>query len=238
MQYAKNILVHQIIFISCLLLAFVSPEARITSVSGSETPKKTGKVETGVVSTISGIGEVDKKEYNGKTNEWGMQEAKTWVDIPKKPILNISSGYTKWDSSTKDCDKVCKIKQLEKAWTNPEIATILVNECKKQDKEVVKCIKFWASILWAESSGWNNCHKFNCYWVLWMTFNSYEESTKDWVTRFGKHWFRQKNPSNFYSDSPSWKPTTRYCTSEKSSWKPYCINWHRHAWTVFNQLTF
>lgn len=211
-----NIKIHSILFIFTLILSFLFAWDYKTVDA-----KKIDKVET-----------------------WTWLQSFTWnTTLPKtkenrKKDIWEKAQRTLSNELNASCDKTCKIKQLEKAWTNPEIATILVNECKKQDKEVVKCIKFWASILWAESSGWNNCHKFNCYWVLWMTFNSYEESTKDWVTRFGKHWFRQKNPSNFYSDSPSWKPTTRYCTSEKSSWKPYCINWHRHAWTVFNQLTF
>jgi hypothetical protein len=64
--YANNTTkIHSIIFIFCLVLAIISPQDAIPSVSGSETLTKTGKVETRVVETISHTGETNINKTNG-----------------------------------------------------------------------------------------------------------------------------------------------------------------------------
>ena len=204
-----NIKIHSIIFILCVLFTLFSPPYNQSSAQQNVIKEATGGMASWMVETVQDNWKKDK----APTNVWSGWQNSCWVD--------------------------CKQKQLEKAWTNPNIAPVLIAECKKQDIEVVNCIKIWASILWAESSGWNRCSKFNCFWVLWKSFKSYEESVQDWVKRFWKYWYRQKNPSAFYSDSQWRIPKTKYCMSESSSWsKWYCPNWHKHAWNVFNMLDF
>lgn len=184
-----------------------------------------------------------KYSYAEKANK---VETWTWLSpIQSNTTLSWATSNPKEDKpkiETKPiqdiCDLKCKIKQLEKAWIKPELASLLVYECKKQDIEVVKCIKIWASILWAESSWWNKCSQYRCFGVSWIKFESYQEAVQDWVKRFWKYWFRQTTPSNFYSNT-SKKPTTHYCLSEDSSGSTNsCPNWYKHSWAVYNKLNF
>ena len=171
---------------------------------------------------------VDAKKID-KVETWTWLSSFTW---------NTTLSWAKKDTE-QTCNKRCKIIQLEKAGINPDIAWHLVNECKKVDKEVVNCIKLWASILWAESSWWYNCFKFKCFWVQWITFTSFEESARDFALRWSKHWYNQKTPSSFYSSKEWVFPRTHFCISEESSWSNLsCPNGAKHSWTVFNKLNF
>ncbi len=218
-MYANLNKIHGYILVTCTFFALISPDYNQEIVQAKPKEKTSSWVEREVHAPVSSTGEVDRKEKTDSKvdSKW------SWVD-------KLTQGT---------CWVDCKQKQLEKAWINPNIAPVLIAECKKQDIEVVNCIKIWASILWAESSGWNRCSKLNCFWVLWKSFNSYEESVQDWVKRFWKYWYKQKNPSAFYSDSKWRIPKTKYCMSESSSWSSwFCPNWAKHAWTVFNRLDF
>lgn len=167
---------------------------------------------------------------------WNNDKSK---DLKKSSKEQIYKNKSNWWGNAWPCDKDCKIKQLEHAWINPDIAYHLVNECKKQDKEVVNCIKLGASILWAESSWGYNCYKFKCFWVQWVTFNSFEESARDFALRWSKHWYNQKKPSSFYSSKAWVFPKTHFCLSEVSSGSnTHCPNGAKHAWSVFNKLNF
>ena len=120
-----------------------------------------------------------------------------------------------------------------------DIATSLITHCKATAKDPVHCIKIGASILGAESSLGNRCYKNNCFWILaWkISYDNKDVGVKEWVSKYNKWWYKQKNPDWFYSTR--WNlPITRYCTSEESSWtKVGCPNGNKNAWKVWNQLS-
>lgn len=192
---------------------------------------------------------VDAKKID-KVETWTWLSSFTWNTTlswakgnreQSKPVQNAKKQASSIQHTEEGlvCDKRCKIIQLEKAGINPDIAWHLVNECKKVDKEVVNCIKLWASILWAESSWAYRCYKFKCFWVQWVTFTSFEESARDFALRWSKHWYNQKTPSSFYSSKEWVFPRTHFCISEESSWSNLsCPNGAKHSWTVFNKLNF
>lgn len=188
----------------------------IQEVSAKEATTKTGSMESRVDAKIQAWGKEIKSEV--PLQVWGSR-------IQKVPT----------------CDADCKIRELTRLGIRSEISTALVTNCKEQDIEVVYCIKLWASIVVAESWWWSRCNKNWCFWILakWLNYKTKEEWVKDWVKRFWKYWKNQKTPDSFYSNSPKWNPKTRYCMSERQpDWTmlPYCKNWHKHAWNIFNKL--
>jgi len=225
--------IHFLLLVSCIAFYFLSPDTDVPilteDVQASEvysTGKTTReKVESGVLSEVS----IRGKENNNKENGGGNGD--------KSKLKNkVWTWQVIW------CDASCKIETLKDLGIRPEIAESLVNECKKQDIAVVNCIKLWASIVVAESGWWKWCNKNWCFGILAkVKYDTVEEWVEDWVKRFWKHWLNQKTPDSFYSNSPDWKPKTRYCLSERQpDWTmlPYCKNGHKHAWIIFNKLNF
>jgi hypothetical protein len=147
----------------------------------------------------------------------------------------------RWDT----CDLTCKLQNLKDIGIRDEIAEVLIFNCKALADDPVNCIKIGAFIVQNESSGGKNCkksNKYNCFWVaVNENYKSYNDWVIHWVGKYNKFWFRQRTPDNFYSNSPNWKPKTHYCMSEvQPNWKtlPYCPNWHKNAWSVYNKLKF
>lgn len=210
-------------FILCVICFLFSPKessnVSIQEVSAKEATTKTGRVESGVLQKVQSWAKEDrKKETVQKVDKWSSN---TWID----------------------CDKDCKIRTLIDLGIRKEIAESLVNACKKQDIEVISCIKLWASISVSESWGWKRCNNNWCFGILakWTNYKAITQWVEDWVRRFWKYWKNQKTPSSFYSNSPSWKPKTWYCLSERQAdWTmlPYCKNWYKHSWNIFNKLNF
>lgn len=204
--------IHSIIFLVCITLACISTAFAKTPDS-KPLSKKVEVTKTWATKTGVLVSLPNGKETKG-----------TWSQV------NI------WT-----CDAKCKIETLTKIGIRNEIAEALVNTCKKQDIAVVNCIKLWASIVMAESWWGNQCYKNWCFGILakWVNYKTIEEWVEDWVKRFWKFWLNQKNPNSFYSNSPDWKPKTRYCLSENQpdgTVLPYCKNWHKHSWNTFNKL--
>jgi hypothetical protein len=140
-----------------------------------------------------------------------------------------------------ECNADCKVKTLISLGYNERIAWSLVYTCKDKAKDPRHCIIIGASILKAESGGGNKCYKNGCFGILagWISYKTLEKWVEDWVTRYNKYWYRQENPSGFYSNSPNWKPKTHYCLSEHQpdgTTLNYCKNWHKHAWSAFNTI--
>lgn len=224
-MYAKT---HGIIFISMLTLAILSPKTDISVYSK--------EVWTKEIKTTSGSMEsrVDEKVQTGTKED----KREKWVgNISRK---NDELRKLNGTIERIPCESTCKIQTLKDIGIRPEIAESLVNNCKKQNIEVVNCIKLWASIVVAESWWWKRCNKNWCFGILAkVQYSTVEEWVEDWVNRFWKYWLNQKNPSSFYSNSPNWNPKTRYCMSERQqdgSKLSYCKNWYKHAWDIFNKL--
>jgi hypothetical protein len=55
-----------------------------------------------------------------------------------------------------------KLDTLTRIGINPVFARSLITECKNKAKNPVNCIRVGAFISGAESSGANNCHRYNC----------------------------------------------------------------------------
>lgn len=170
-------------------------------------------------------------------------ETKTETGAIQTGVVSTVQAWTKEDTDQKmDCDTDCKVKQLVKLWISDKIAGSLVYTCKDTAKDPVKCIKLGASIVKAESGGGAKCYKNGCFGILagGISYKTREEGVEDWVRRYNKFWHRQENPSNFYSNSPDWKPKTHYCLSEhqpNGTTLSYCPNWHKHSWDIFNKLS-
>ncbi len=168
------------------------------------------------------------KEATGSSQSGMVQTIQTW-----------------WISNAKEepnCWVECKIWMLTGIWIREEIAISLVDNCKALAENPVRCIKTGAFIVKSESGWWFNCKKsnqYNCFGLsVQEDYKSYNDGVLHFIWKYNRFWFRQPNPNGFYSNSPDWKPATRFCLSETSSWLPYCKNWHRIAWSVFNKLNF
>lgn len=141
-----------------------------------------------------------------------------------------------WNESTQT-----KYENLISIGMPKDVANSLLTHCKALATDPAHCVKIGASILGAESSLGNRCHKNNCTWIEAgkIAYATKDEWIKDWVKRYIKFWFRRPNPDHFYSNSPDRLPATRYCMDEHSSGsKGYCPNGNMHAWKTFNSLEF
>jgi len=145
---------------------------------------------------------------------------------------NASEEWNKWTEA--------KYQNLLKIWFEPTFAKNIIKECKSTAKDPIRCIKIWASISGAESSWWYNCFKNNCMGMggRKISYKTKKEWVKDWVRRYNKYWYKQKNPNGFYPLKGKKSPT-RYCTSEHSSRsKVWCPNGNKNAWAIWNQINF
>lgn len=206
--------------IFCLSAYIFSPEkgmkVSIAEVSAKEATTTTGSTATGVSIRLS-----DEWKKYSKQNDKRITQA--------------------WQV----CDVECKIRELTRLGIRSEISTALVNNCKALADDPINCIKIGAFLVKNESSWGKTCKKSNIYNCFWMSvhesYKSYNDGVIHWIWKYNKHWFRQTNPSSFYSNSPTWKPVTSYCTSEvQPNWKtlPYCPNGYKNAWIVYNSLPF
>lgn len=216
--------IHGIIFILCILAYLVSPKADLT------VP----------------IQEVQASQATQTGEIW---EASVWTQTGKvekqleSPIQDAKQAQYDTKKVSVECDATCKVNTLVSLGIEPKIAGSLVWTCKEKAIDPVKCIKLGSSIVKAESGGGYRCYKNGCFWILagWISYKSVEAGVEDWVRRYNKYWYRQDNPSSFYSNSPNWKPKTHYCLSEhQPDWTTlsYCKNWHKHAWSMFNSIPF
>lgn len=143
--------------------------------------------------------------------------------------ININN---QWSKSTYD-----KLNNLISIWVNKQYSIDLINVCKANAKDPVRCIKLHIAILWAESSLWQNCNWHNCIW-MWDWFTVYKNSKyaiEDWVKRYNKYWYKQTDPSGFYRDDGI-PPKTHYCMWPKKDW--VCKNGTKNAWKTWNKLKF
>lgn len=212
--------IHWGIFIACLFFSLISPPYNQEIVQAKPKEKTSTWMASWVVQTVSNTGEVARK----KEESWKLESK--W----KSSVLNENT----------ECWVDCKIKHLENIWIIPEIAESLVTNCKALADDPVRCIKIWAFIVVNESSGWKVCkksNKYNCFGLsVKENYKSYNDGVLHFIGKYNKYWYKQTSPDWFYSNSPDRKPPTRFCLSEDSSGLPYCKNWHRIAWSVFNKL--
>lgn len=197
---------------------------------------------TGKRAITSNFTSNQKKSWNAQIvkAKWPNSDILPTKSTTGASVDTLKSG-TIPTSVKKECNQECKVKVLVKNGINETIAKTLVSECKKQDKEVVNCIKLWASISMAESGGWDRCYRNSCFgmWAWAIPYESIEEWVKHWVEKWGKYWYKQKNPSSFYSNKAWVLPRTRYCLSEiQPDWTHlgYCKNWYKHSWSLFNSI--
>ena len=214
--------IHGIIFILCIFAYLVSPKKDMNvSIQEVQARSETQTGETREVSVWTQAGKVERQL------ESSIQDTKQAHRIEE----NVKT----------ECDATCKVNTLVSLWIDHKIAWSLVFTCKDKAVDPVKCIKLGASIVKAESGGWYNCYKNWCFWILsgGISYKSVEAGVEDWVKRYNLYWYRQENPSNFYSNSPNWNPKTHYCMSEhQTNWTKlsYCPNWHKHSWNMFKNL--
>lgn len=212
--------IHWAIFITCTIFSLISPEYNQEIVQAKSKEATSSWMEREIHAPVSSTGETNWK----KQESWKVESRWKGVDkVIQEP-----------------CWVACKVEALTGLWIIPEIAESLVTNCKALADNPIRCIKIWAFIVVNESSGWKVCKKSNQYNCFGLSVKENYKSYNDWVLHFiGKYnrfWFRQTSPDDFYSNSIDRKPPTRFCLSENSSWLPYCKNWHRIAWSVFNRL--
>lgn len=217
---------HTLIFLTCILLYLVSPSHKF-QVPIEQVQAKENKTSSWEVKRV-----VQLPLQDGKQENW-----KERMDKESRRNVQSKMQETWW----KICNADCKARHLVSLGINELIAYSLVYTCKSSAKDPVNCIKLGASIVTAESGGGKKCHKNNCFWMnAWaIWYDSVEYSVEHWVSKYNRFWLNQKNPSSFYSNSPDWKPKTRYCLSEyqpDGTHLPYCKNWYKHAWNIFNKL--
>ena len=219
-MYANINKIHGYILVTCTFFALISPDYNQEIVQAKPKEKTSSWVEREVHAPVSSTGEVDRKEKTDSEvdSKW------SWVD-------KLTQGT---------CWVDCKQEALIKVGIIPEIAESLVTNCKALAENPVMCIKIWAFIVVNESSGGKVCkksNKYNCFGLqVKENYKSYNDGVLHFIGKLNKYWYKQTSPDGFYSNSPDRKPPTRFCLSETSSWLPYCKNWHRIAWSVFNKL--
>ena len=153
-------------------------------------------------------------------------------------VASILPKAEAWEFWTKETQS--KYEKVVALGFNKEFTKALFEECKTTATDPSHCIKTGLFIAWAESSKATKCTYNNCTW-MWgggYHYKSIREWVQHFVWKYTRFWFRQANPDSFYPKK--WKVSkTRYCTSEESSWtKVGCPNGNKHAWNVFNKLTF
>lgn len=113
-----------------------------------------------------------------------------------------------WNEGTE-----AKRNQLIKIGMPKDVATSLITHCKSLANDPVHCIKIGASILGAESSLGTRCHRNNCVGMNdgAVGFKSKDDGVKHWVEKYTKYWYKQKDPSGFYSGTRGTVPKTHYC---------------------------
>lgn len=218
MYHENRNLIHQIIFVLCILFSLISPPYNQGVAWGKETKTTSGSVATWVVSTVQNNWKADRKEQK----------------------IHLSYSWTKWDVQFLKCNQECKINTLTGIGIDAQLAKPLVENCKRLATDPRHCIIAWASIIMAESGGkLKNCYKFNCmwYWVSRFRYTSYEVQIIDWIESYKKYWYKAKSASFFYP--PRWeKSKSRYCTSENSSGSEVgCPNGLSHASNTWNLLS-
>lgn len=220
MYHENSIKENSIIIGICVILYLFSPSASIPvsieEVQAKEIKTASGALESRMDETVSSSGKTDKKS-------------------------SMDSWKQTWVGKVLDCNADCKIKTLIEIGIREEIAESLFINCKALADNPVRCIKVWAFIVVNESWGWFKCRKanrFSCFGIMVADkYKSFNDGVIHFVWKYNKYWKNQETPDSFYSNSPNWKPVTRYCMSEDSSWLPYCKNWHRIAWSVYNKLS-
>jgi len=224
MLYAnKKTTIHSIIFILCIIGYLVSPKMDIQE-------------------PIQQVSATEISEENNETKSWVQSKAKEVVGKLDTPVQDTKQVKSDTKDVKVECNADCKVKTLVSLGYNERIAWSLVYTCKEKAKDPRHCIIIGASILKAESWGGNKCYKNGCFGILagGISYKTLESWVEDWVTRYTKYWYKQPNPSGFYSNSPTWKPKTHYCMSEhQPNWTTlsYCPNWHKHAWSAFNEIS-
>ena len=120
---------------------------------------------------------------------------------------------------------------------NKEFTKALFEECKQTALDPTRCITTGLFISYAESGGAVKCYRNNCVWLFDGNkgYRTIQEWVQDFVARYNRFWYNQKNPSGFYRDDGT-KPPTRYCMGAKKDW--VCKNWTKNSWKMFNKLTF
>lgn len=200
----------------------------LVSARESQVPKKEAK-QAFYESLLSWTGKSWNESNKTKANSWNSTSTRQLQSVHDNP----------------SCNAECKVKTLVKLGIWKHIAEPLVSECKKTAQDPVNCIKIWSFLVANESSWGKNCYSNNCYGVKYKgklkSYSSYAEWVKDWVSRYNRFWFNQRNPSSFYSNSPSWNPKTHYCMSEiqpNGTLLEYCPNGYKNAWSFFNKLAW
>lgn len=155
---------------------------------------------------------------------------KTPIDVQQIEKINKANANV-WTQATKE-----KQNTLVNLWMESSLAKSLINTCKATALDPAHCVKIWASILAAESSLGKKCHKNNCAGIAdWkIGYESKEDGIKDWVKRYNKYWYKQKNPDGFYSNTPKRIPATRYCMWGSAG---YCKHGHKNAWAMWEKMS-
>ena len=137
---------------------------------------------------------------------------------------------TDWKPSTYTLqDKMVKL-----GWSCTN-SKLIINQCKKTAKDPKRCILAAAAIGLNETNACKYAYQNSCFW-LQKSYNSAEESIKDFVKTYNRFWYKYKDWSFFYGHK--WiSPKSHFCMSEKSSGaKGWCPNWLKHFEYFVNKL--
>lgn len=141
-------------------------------------------------------------------------------------------GYEYWTESTYSLQN-----DMRAIGYSERLSKEIINECKSNAKDPRNCVIVASFIGKAESNAWRAKNGNNVFGQSGKRFNSQKDSVKDFVSKYNKFWFNQRNPSSFYSSSPSVKPKTYFCLSEHSSNSiTHCPNGSKTAWYAYSRI--
>lgn len=143
----------------------------------------------------------------------------------------------KWNGGWSKSTYVLQDKMREVGYSD-ELSESIINECKKSAKNPRNCVIIASFVGKAESNAWRAKNGNNVFWVMGKKYASKEDSVKEFVKKYEKYWYNQRNPSSFYSAVPNVKPKTYYCLSERSSKSlTHCPNGSKNAWNAYRKLS-
>lgn len=227
MYHENRNLIHQIIFVLCILFSLISPPYNQGMAWSKETKTTSGSVATGMVSTVQNNWKADTKKHKSILIETNRHDWLVWKT-------------SSWGNGNAECNQECKINTLTGIGIRQEIAVSLVENCKALAEDPRKCVIAWASIVTSESSGWWNCrknNKYNCFWIMQNNnYKSYNDATLHFAWKFQKWWRNAKSASFFYPSR--WqKSPSRFCVSEHSSNSViWCPNGQKNAQIIWDKL--
>lgn len=94
-------------------------------------------------------------------------------------------GYCGWTDTT--WETWSKMRDLG---FSSNLATDIINECKKSARDPAHCVRTATFIAVAESTAGNNAKKNNVFGIQEGDFATKKEAVDDWISRYNRKWYK------------------------------------------------